>query len=187
MDQLAIGISSQTITPSGRFRINYYYPGAFEIHSLYVWNAELSNAQMKVVTGALRAQIGGAPDITTTEKGDPVVAMAPSPTAYEQTCPSGNIAMDGDCTCAVDMYYDGTACVSCPTGTTAPMNTAPIEDCVCLAGYSALSDGVQCIPCAAGTWKGSTGIGVCIACPEFSTSLEGSALCTCFTGYDMQE
>jgi len=185
LDQMDIGTGSIT-SKLCRLNINWKptHTSNFELHSLYIWNAELNNAQMKVVTGALRAQIGGAPDISRTQKGDPVVAMAPAPTAYEQVCSAGTTSETGDCAmCQVGTYSNGTACVSCPIGTTAPMDTGPIEGCVCLAGYSALSDGVECIPCAAGTWKGSTGIGVCIACPVSTSSLEGSEICTCITGY----
>ena len=84
IDNLSIGTNNQILTQSGRFSINYYQPGDFQIHSLYVWNAVLSPAQMRVVASALRAQIGGQPDIANNLLGPAVIPMVPSPTAYEQ-------------------------------------------------------------------------------------------------------
>ena len=185
IDQMDRGTGIKT-NAIGRLNTNYqaFRSSSFNVHSLYIWNTELSNTEMKTVSAALRAQIGGAPDIANHAKGDPVVAMAPAPTAYEQVCSAGTTSEIGDCAmCQVDTYSNGSACVSCPIGTTAPMDTGPIEDCVCLAGYTALSDGIECIPCVAGTWKGFTGSGVCSACPASTTSLEGSEICTCITGY----
>jgi len=61
---------------------------------------------MRHVTGALRAQIGGSPDIANDAKGDPVTAMIPAPTAYEQMCPTGTYAssLSGDCICNTGTY-----------------------------------------------------------------------------------
>ena len=70
------------------------------MHSIYIWNAVLAPVQMKHVTSALRAQIGGSPDIAGNLVGPAVVQMPPSETAYEQVCPAGNYldAANGDCT-----------------------------------------------------------------------------------------
>jgi hypothetical protein len=102
IDQMNVGLNNST-NIACRLNVNYensqYLRSFFEIHSLYIWNAELSNAQMKDVTSALRAQIGGGPDIANDEKGDPVDPMVPSLTAYEQACPVEYNRNDntGDC------------------------------------------------------------------------------------------
>ena len=69
---------------------------------------------MKQVSSALRAQIGGAPDVAGGGTGDPVTAMVPAPTAYEQKCTVGFVipstSTTGDCTnysnvCPTGLYF----------------------------------------------------------------------------------
>jgi hypothetical protein len=98
IDQFGVGINILGNSGVGRLNINYHPTlelANFEVHSVYIWNAELNPAQMKHVTSALRAQIGGTPDY----EGTPVVPMIPSPTAYEQVCADGLVinTTNGDC------------------------------------------------------------------------------------------
>ncbi|KAJ1464763.1 hypothetical protein T484DRAFT_3642044, partial [Baffinella frigidus] len=49
----------------GTLGVNTYdNDGDFNIHSVYVWDNELSNTEMKVVTRALRKELGGVPDLS---------------------------------------------------------------------------------------------------------------------------
>ncbi|KAJ1465991.1 hypothetical protein T484DRAFT_1757006, partial [Baffinella frigidus] len=114
MDQVAIGINSASKGAVGQLNLNHKWSeeSDFELHSLYVWDVELSGVQMKHVTAALRAQIGGAPDLVVENAVGPVVVpMTPAPTAYEQVCPSGaymaHTTTNGDCTyCGEGAYVD---------------------------------------------------------------------------------
>ena len=130
---------------------------AFELHSVYIWNAELSNAQMKDVTSALRAQIGGSPDVSGGGTGDPVTAVVPAPTAYEQICQAGTYVSltTGDC-------------IGCLAGTYSATDGAT-ECTSCLAGaYSASNEATECTSCLAGTYSASNEATECIACERGS-------------------
>ena len=112
IDQVEVGIEMGGNAAASQIHVNMHssQTSDFNLHSLYVWNAVLSPVQMKHVTSALRAQIGGAPDVAGGGTGDRVTAMVPAPTAYEQRCPVGA------------EYYPTTGdCIDysklCPTGT----------------------------------------------------------------------
>ncbi len=54
--------------------------GDFNIHSVYVWDKELNNREMKVVTRALRKELGGVPDLSPV--GTPIVGAISDLRAY---------------------------------------------------------------------------------------------------------
>jgi hypothetical protein len=141
-------------------------PSDFEIHSVYVWNTELSPAQMKHVTSALRAQIGGTPDIANNELGPAVAQMTPSETAYEQVCPAGKDidTANGDCTTSSN-------CAVCPAGTYRDAATGDCAQCP-INTYNGIT--VSCDPSS------------CVLCDANSASLAGSgdiSDCKCVAGY----
>ncbi|KAJ1464630.1 hypothetical protein T484DRAFT_1757959, partial [Baffinella frigidus] len=88
IDQFGVGVFVSTNNQVAQWNINYEGSSSttsnFEVHSLYIWPAFLSAVQMRHVTSALRAQIGGQPDITGNAVGPFVVPMIAAPTAYEQ-------------------------------------------------------------------------------------------------------
>jgi hypothetical protein len=171
---------------TSRLSINYLSSqrSDFNLHSVYIWDVELSNKQMHLITGALRAQIGGTPDGTDQV---PVVPMEVTPTAYCAQCPTGaamHNGLDACSTCPDDTY--GIDCTDCPAGTSAPPGSDEISDCICALGYNATSNGVECTACVEGTYKATTGVGGCSACQGWATSPAGSTsvdACVCFDGF----
>ncbi|KAJ1491451.1 hypothetical protein T484DRAFT_1882630 [Baffinella frigidus] len=133
---------------------------------------------------------------------------SPCPAGYLQTtpgstscdpCPSGkyNPNEGGD---------EDADCITCPLFSTADSPAESIVECYCNAGYTG-PNGQQCTPCAAGTYKNTTGTdscdacgnatysttsgatsdAVCIECPYEAFASEGAgalALCTCNAGYE---
>jgi hypothetical protein len=71
----------------------------------------------------------------------------------------------------------------CPSHTSSAEGSDEVTDCVCVAGYTAASDGVACSPCEAGMFKRVVGTAACETCPVNSGSSSGSALCYCLTGF----
>lgn len=131
-------------------------------------------------------------------------------------CPSGSfkdISGPSPCTPCSEGTYSGSVaavssstCEACPLGSSAPLHSSFLEDCTCLLGHYASTDGVQCSQCFRGTYKTSRGVGncthcfngkysttlaattsaACLSCPSFSFSLAGSdeqTDCTCDAGY----
>jgi len=126
-------------------------------------------------------------------------------------CPAGTSSPAGsdalsDCICTVgyNAGSDGVACSACEAGTykstpgTGECSSCPewtnsstgsddLNGCICVAGYTAMSNGVACSPCVAGTFKSTTGTGACSSvCPAGTSSPAGSdALsdCICDVGY----
>ena len=77
-------------------------------------------------------------------------------------------------------------CSACPAGTSCASGSDELEDCKCVAGYSATSDGAACTACDADTYKSDTGVGQCSACPAGTNSAGGSRAlidCKCSAGY----
>jgi Tyrosine-protein kinase ephrin type A/B receptor-like len=193
IDQLAIGTWAASYgTAAGQLQINMLSTmvAAFEIHSVYIWPAVLSATQMKHVTTALRAQIGGTPDIANNQVGPAVTPMTPAPTAYEQVCAGGTNpdAATGDCKipCLAGTYSaDGyTPCTSCPAGTwSAALGAVSAATCTnCLAGKYSTTEGATaigiCMNCGTGTYS-DAGAGTCTSCPPGTWSATvGAATCT---------
>ena len=92
VDQAAIGISSYSENIMGQLNVNYYeeehwswpYDGGhwskgrrsdFSIHSVYIWDTELKPEQMRQVTRALRAQLGGKPNFQSSSVAPPRKAI----------------------------------------------------------------------------------------------------------------
>jgi hypothetical protein len=78
-----------------------------------------------------------------------------------------------------------TACLVCPVNSNSPIQSSATTACTCNAGHSGPNGG-PCVPCAAGTYKPSTGPAACTSCPAFSgaacAACTLSTLCVC-TGY----
>jgi hypothetical protein len=174
-----------------RLHINIEGPSAFEVHSLYIWNAELSNFHMKQVTTALRGQLGGIPDF----ESNPVVPMDVSGTSSAYCagvevvqCPRGYFinGVDTSCTvCPVDTYKSTVgpeACSSCPSNLNSPAGSEALTDCVCVPGYRTVGTGA-CTLCAMDVYCMG---GVQTACPINTYSPTGSdelSDCSCDGGY----
>jgi hypothetical protein len=106
--------------------------------------------------------------------------------------PGYSTTSDGSCeACEVGKYQHGlnaTECWECPSGTTSPLASSTVRHCSCLAGYSADSDGVECVSCEIGKYKPGAGQGVCTQCPQHSESPAGSDMiddCVCRAGYTL--
>jgi len=166
----------------------------FELHSVYIWDQEINNAQMHQVTAALRAQLGGKPEF----ESDPVVAMVPAPTAYEQMCPGATSphATTGDCElCAVDTYKaiigHTTGCLPCPLNTVSDQGSTQLSQCICLAGFIQNEDGFACVACEPGTFKYTTmSSEECKPCPLNTVSEQASSQlsqCICQVGFTHNE
>jgi hypothetical protein len=183
MDQVAIGIDSGSAGLTGQLNINMYESSDFEVHSLYVWDVELSGTQMKHVTAALRAQIGGAPDLVVGNAVGPVVVpMTPAPTAYEQVCPSGaymaHTTTNGDCTyCGEGAYVDIQVCICFP-GYKVSRDGGVCTPCGLNGTYSNTDDASECTPCLAGTYANTRGASSCTSCVDGTYSDTGASSCT---------
>ncbi|XP_078463884.1 ephrin type-B receptor 1-B-like isoform X1 [Lampetra fluviatilis] len=60
----------------------------------------------------------------------------------------------------------------------------PIGSCTCRSGYEPSESRTTCKACPSGTFKASTGLGSCLACPANSrTPGEASMSCVCRNGY----
>ena len=80
-------------------------------------------------------------------------------------------------------------CSVCPKGTSSPSASDELMDCTCLAGYSGTLDGRACNVCPEGKYKVGTGIGQCLDCPAFTSSLSASdelVDCKCLAGYSAE-
>ncbi|KAJ1464583.1 hypothetical protein T484DRAFT_1757993, partial [Baffinella frigidus] len=148
----------------------------FQFHSLYIWNQHLSNVQMKHVTSALRAYIGGTPDFTT----HAVLPMliSENSTAYSVPCARG-LVLDfdtGDCLappvkncidCGQDMFaslcnisYAGEchACTTCSIGEfeSVPCNVFPFPSLKRVFDVDR-----ECMDCLKPNNTVYTGLGLC--------------------------
>jgi hypothetical protein len=74
---------------------------------------------------------------------------------------------------------------ACPIGTSSVEGAISINQCRCLAGYEAATDGIECTHCAVDTMKYTIGAGSCESCGSSRGSTFGATgqpLCTCFPG-----
>ena len=189
IDQTSIG-TTKIDHESCRLNVNYDDTSAFHLHSVYIWNAELSNTEMKVVTAALRAQIGGVPDGDNTVAVDP---MPPSPTAYEHMCWAGTRNDDntGDCICEPGYSHivDGVPCVECEAGTFKDKIGA-VECTMCPYHKSSARGSIQESDCRCMEGYYSTGDGGCNSCPTGTSSLFNATSienCLCIPGWFLNE
>ncbi|KAJ1465896.1 hypothetical protein T484DRAFT_1594020, partial [Baffinella frigidus] len=95
-------------------------------------------------------------------------------------CLSGYMGMSDGVACTVcsagtfKSAFGVGDCAVCPEHTYSHEGSSGVTDCLCVIGYTADSDGVECSPCTAGTYKSITGASQCSACPVTMSSLEGS-------------
>jgi len=177
IDQLDRGVSNIRKQADDALNINdvyYQYTSDYNVHSVYIWDVELSSRQMKVATTALRAQLGGTPD---GPGQDPVVPMGVTPAAYCAPCRPGTYFLVGQVSCtecpvgtsnSEGGQASESACGACPMG--AYQDTAGQASCRdCPAGTYQNQLGQtsesSCIPCPTGTYQGEKG--------QFSCSLQG--------------
>jgi hypothetical protein len=94
----------------------------------------------------------------------------------------------GLCTSCVTSTYSITinathesACLGCPEKNWSPARSDALLDCICIAGYTADTDGVPCNACIAGTYKNFTGVGLCTQCPAntFGDVVAANAISYC--------
>ncbi|KAJ1482142.1 hypothetical protein T484DRAFT_1624643 [Baffinella frigidus] len=86
----------------------------------------------------------------------------------------------------MDLYSPSVAalspdtCLSCPANTRSDIGSSNITNCSCTLGFIG-SDGSQCTPCPAGTYKTNNGTGVCSECGmgTWSTTLGAPSQDTC--------
>jgi hypothetical protein len=69
-------------------------------------------------------------------------------------------------------------CAACPPNTESAGKSNKRTDCKCVAGYTAVEDGMDCTACAEGTFKDWPGSGSCSGCPDGTGSDEGSGKLT---------
>ena len=107
-------------------------------------------------------------------------------------CPEDSTSADGstnitDCKCVQGTYFLENQCATCPAGTSSAQASIRIMDCKCKAGYSASSEGVECVACRSGTYKERSGSVQCSSCPPNTmTEQLGSVAiidCVCKAGY----
>ena len=104
------------------------------------------------------------------------------------------IADGFDCDACDVGYYKSVpgvgVCTICPpTTTTHGSATSTLQGCLCEAGYTAQSNGIQCSACGEGTYKGTLGTGACTQCvgsPDITRSAVATSSivdCACKAGY----
>jgi hypothetical protein len=173
IDQTSVGVMDITSTRSARLNVNYLQGSDFEIHSVYIWDSVLTAGQMKLVTAALRAEIGGIPDFGT-------VAVAPLPTPAHQSAQC--IVCVKVFTSTTGMTTDVAGCLPSPIGSfvALPGSTShrpcPLNMTTLGSGKTSLSD---CV-CKSGLYMDPYGF--CVDCTPGSTSpVNGKTYdaCTC--------
>ena len=86
--------------------------------------------------------------------------------------------------CAAGQYAPeaSTNCTVCPANSAAPARSGFVTNCLCDAAFTGPNGG-PCVPCAAGTFKSSTGNASCTACAYGSNSTIGQSVCFCIAGF----
>jgi hypothetical protein len=174
----------------------------YTIHSIFTWDRTLSNRDMKVVTAAMRRELGGVPTSQTTAvipitnlnnyKVRLLDTVAVSPlrlSSYCAVCPLGTwVNTDGDCqNCPAGSSSttvnarDASACIGCPAGSYSATDGAVCTGCP--AGkYGTTVGATSCTEsCPAGTYSATIGASddsTCLNCSSGSYSSDGSATCT---------
>jgi hypothetical protein len=135
------------------------------------------------------------------------VSLSGSKSSTDCICKPGWYQSGSVClSCPVDHFCHAGEVNACPAGTTSTANSKKVQSCECKAGYTGNSDAIECHSCAIGTYKQNTGEGACsvctentysitsasdsitdcLACPDTTTSTEGSDMktsCICKPGY----
>jgi Tyrosine-protein kinase ephrin type A/B receptor-like len=94
------------------------------------------------------------------------------------SCSAGYTAeLDGvACTaCSAGSYKNAVGvgqCSPCPSGTSSANGSTSLDDCICMEGHNATSNGVACDLCEVYTFKSNTGIGACLVCLPGQISLD---------------
>ena len=203
------------------------------IHSSYTWETALNIDEMKIVTAALRKEIGGVPftdSIAVVPIEDlvkykvrrylTVSGTTGSASDYCAVCSYGfSLLISGDCVeCGRHYFPDGgggsvpyctecppgyfesedgcfmcpagsysdigdihSRCATCPEGTQSSVASDDIQDCICMLGHTAESNGVICNPCPENTFKSNLGVGVCETCEvDYSSPGGSTGISDCF-------
>jgi hypothetical protein len=91
--------------------------------------------------------------------------------------------------CSESTYKDWIGdepCSECPARTRSNVGSIDVTNCTCEFGSFATEDGVACISCPQGSYKGWFGTGLCSICPSGTSSplqSDTSDNCTCLAGY----
>ena len=88
--------------------------------------------------------------------------------------------------CEAGTYGISGNCTACPSHTSSASASDALDDCKCVAGYTAASDGAACTECEAGSYKATAGTRSCTGCPSHTSSASGSdevTDCQCLAGY----
>lgn len=180
MDQTSVGETTGGGAPTWSTWPNHLHVNSdidtaseFHIHSLWQWDQELSADEMRVVTAALRKELGGVTEVLPETPAAPLVIPVKDLLVYNQNMQ----AMLNN----QPIFWD--SCAACRPGTisTTPVSTTCVD---CPAGkYQNSSGAHECIPCGAGVYSNSTGSTQCFPCPSTTTSYDnaiGNKFTDCF-------
>lgn len=143
----------------------------WDLAQLLIWDMHLTDSEMQTVsTELLRYSMPLAS------------ACAVTPGQGCNACPAGTYKVSDENTpcinCGAGKYRlvpAATAesnCIACPANTFSFSASTLKTNCSCNAGYAAPEDGVDCVACAAGSYKTTVGVGTCTNCAanEYSTT-----------------
>ncbi|KAJ1467883.1 hypothetical protein T484DRAFT_1644991 [Baffinella frigidus] len=142
-----------------------------------------SAGSYKLTTGT-GSCVGVCPTGTSSEPGSDELTDCKCNTGY--TAGSDGIACSP---CGAGNYKDvagAVGCQPCPLKTSSASGSSSLSNCVCIVGYTALSNGTDCTICEAGTYKNVTGAVECATCPSGTSSTAGTTMvtgCACLGGY----
>jgi hypothetical protein len=99
------------------------------------------------------------------------------------TCPAlaagRGISWSETTPCNPGYYRSGSACTACPANTNSTAGSTNLQSCICVPGYEAAYNGVQCTKCQAGREKPASGIGACTTCSHgFYSKTDETELCS---------
>jgi len=159
-EQTAIGQTIMNVQGNCQLNFNMWSPMDLAVHSIFIWehtdgySEGFSLAEKRVVSAAQRSMLDGGGD-----------TRVPS---YCSPCPEGTYS-------GASMATSQQTCASCPLNMVSKAGSTSLQECSCQPGYTLSSSGIQCVPCAAGTYKASAGSQPCSSCPADETSAQGSA------------
>ena len=131
--------------------------------------------------------------------GNESSCMACSPGSYSTQEASSSCTV-----CTAGKYVSNFSCVDCPANSDSPAASFALSQCACRPGYSGLHGNLSnctacppgfygiggpeiCQACPAGSYNAAPAAGVCVTCPEHSSSsIEGStsaSSCVCNSGF----
>lgn len=143
----------------------------WDLAQLLIWDMHLTDTEMQTVSNELRRYVMPLSTLCSVLPGVGCNA-----------CPAGTYNSEPGATtctnCGAGKYRSTAAaaaetqCIACPANTFSFSGNTDINNCMCNAGYSGATNGVECTACAAGSYKTGVGIGTCTNCAlnEYSTT-----------------